>query len=209
MWALEVSMVNAYMMLRRYCELKGVTMPYSHHEFNEKIGYALLNPGNEWPKRNRKQPPEMLSANKRKRTSPVPTPQSTPTKKARRAPKLDRDALLPNKGRLKVRLDKSMQHLPVPTDGKKAVCQLHRWAHNEKKCVEDKKKFAIPSGARSTVMQCKVCNVILCLRCYEIFHTCEDIGAKIDTNFGAAIGTNFGNIANQNQRFFISENSRR
>ena len=161
MWALEVSMVNAYMMLRRYCELKGVGMPYSHHEFNEKIGYALLNPGTEWPKRNRKQPPEMLSANKRKRTSPVPTPQSTPTKKAR-APKLDRDALSPNKGRLKVRLDKSMQHLPVPTDGKKAVCQLHRWAHNIR--ADGKKGYSVvPSGARAGVAKCSVCRVQLCM----------------------------------------------
>ena len=120
MWAWEVSMVNAYMMMRRYCEMKRVAMPYKHHDFNEKIGYALLNPGSEWPRRNRKQPPEMLSG--RKRTSPIL--QSTPQKK-KRAPKLNGNALSPNKGRLKVRLDRSMQHLPVPTDGKKAVCQLH------------------------------------------------------------------------------------
>ena len=42
MWALEVSMVNAHMVLRRYCELKGVPMPYTHHDFNKKIGYTIL-----------------------------------------------------------------------------------------------------------------------------------------------------------------------
>jgi len=178
MWALEVSMVNAYMMLRRYCELKGVGMPYSHHEFNEKIGYALLNPGTEWPKRNGKQPPEMLSANKRKRISPVSTPQLTPTKKAR-APKLNRDALSPNKGRLKVRLDKSMQHLPVPTDGK-GVFQLHHWAHNMR--ADGKKDyFVVLSGVCAEVAKCSVCRVQLCMQCYAMYHTCDDLTAKIDT----------------------------
>ena len=159
--------------------MKGVAMPYSHHEFNEKIEYALLNPATEWPKRNRKQPPELLSANKRKRISPVSTPQLTPTKKAR-APKLNRDALSPNKGRLKVRLDKStMQHLPVPTGGK-GVCQLHRWAHNMR---ADGKKyyFVVPSGARAGVAKCSVCRVQLCMQCYAMYHTCDNLTAKIDT----------------------------
>ena len=44
MWALEVSMVNTYMVLRRYCELKGVPMPYTHHDLNKEIGYAILIP---------------------------------------------------------------------------------------------------------------------------------------------------------------------
>ena len=168
-------MVNAYMMMRRYCELKRVTMPYKHHDFNEKIGYALLNPGSEWPRRNRKQPPEMLSG--RKRTSPIP--QSTPQKK-NRAPKLNGDALSPNKGRLKVRLDRSMQHLPVPTDGRKAVCQLHRWAHNMRADAR-KDYFVVPSGARAGVAKCSTCGVVLCMQCYAMYHTCEDLTAKIDT----------------------------
>jgi len=178
MWAWEVTMVNAYMMLRRYCDWKGIGMPWTHHNFNEAIGYAHVDPVGEWPKWTRKPPPELLgrkdhakgSLGKRKRVT-----------QQKRAPKVNMDALCAKKGRLKVRLNTSEQHIPIVPAHSKAICQLHRWAHNEKKCVEDKKKFAIPSGARSTVMQCKVCNVILCLRCYEIFHTCEDIGAKIDT----------------------------
>ena len=142
--------------------------------------FSIRPPNDLGPRQSRKQPPELLCANKRKRTSLVPTPQSTPTKKARRAPKLDRDALSPNKGRLKVRLDKSMQHLPVPTDGKKAVCQLHRWAHNIR--ADGKKGYSVvPSGARAGVAKCSVCGVQLCMRCYAMYHTCDDLTEKIDT----------------------------
>ena len=31
--------------------MKGVQQPFKHHEFNELIGRALLDPINEWPKR--------------------------------------------------------------------------------------------------------------------------------------------------------------
>ena len=41
MWAMEVSLVNAYMMYRLYCELKGVGQEYDHHEFNETPGTRL------------------------------------------------------------------------------------------------------------------------------------------------------------------------
>jgi len=69
MWTLAISMVNVYMMLRRDCELKRIVMPYSHREFNEKIGCVQLDPANERPRwKNMKQHPELLSDNKRKCT---------------------------------------------------------------------------------------------------------------------------------------------
>ena len=66
MWAIEVSLVNSYMMMRRYCELKGVPMPWKHHDFNEAVGYALISPESDWPRR--KGPPEISSQKKRKRS---------------------------------------------------------------------------------------------------------------------------------------------
>ena len=49
-----MSLVNAFMMMRRYCKLKGVKQRFDNHEFNELIGRALLEPVNEWPKRYKK-----------------------------------------------------------------------------------------------------------------------------------------------------------
>ena len=176
MWALEVSLVNAYMMLRRYCELKGVRMPYSHHDFNEKVGYALLNPDKEWPRRK----------------SPTKSATQTPMRSTRapkqfiRAPKFNLNALSPNKGRLNRRLDNSLTHMPVPPPGKKEnhVCQLHRWAHAEKypkKKGDENKTNTIPPGARVSVLNCKACGVILCLECFEMYHTVERLDTKIDS----------------------------
>ena len=148
-------MVNAYMMLRRYCDWKGIGMPWTHHNFNEAIGYAHVDPVGEWPKWTRKPPPELLgrkdhakgSLGKRKRVT-----------QQKRAPKVNMDALCAKKGRLKVRLDNSEQHIPiVPVQGN-PICQLHRWAHSMR---ADEKKgyfvvhslFAVSSSACSAT-QC-------------------------------------------------------
>jgi len=50
-WGYEVSMVNSYMCIKRYCELKGVEVPWTHHDWNEAIGYAHLDPEEDWQKR--------------------------------------------------------------------------------------------------------------------------------------------------------------
>ena len=50
MWGMEVSLVNSFMIMRRYCKLKGVLQPFQHYEFNELIGRDLIDPINEWPK---------------------------------------------------------------------------------------------------------------------------------------------------------------
>ena len=51
MWGYEVSMVNSYVAMKRYCELKGVAVPWNHHDWNEAIGYAHLDPHEYWPRR--------------------------------------------------------------------------------------------------------------------------------------------------------------
>ena len=51
MWVMEALLFNYFMMMRRYCSLKVVRQLFKHHEFNELIGRALLDPINEWPKR--------------------------------------------------------------------------------------------------------------------------------------------------------------
>jgi hypothetical protein len=49
LWGYEVSMVNSYVSMKRYCELKGVPVLWSHHDWNEAIGYAHLDP-EYWPR---------------------------------------------------------------------------------------------------------------------------------------------------------------
>ena len=166
-WGIEISIVNAYMIYRRYCELKEVPQLINHHDFREKLGYALLDPDNEWPRR--KSPKKTLaSLNKSK-------------KKIRHitiAPKINTKGLDPQTGRLKRRLDFSLGHFPtVPVAQKRhRVCQLHRWAFGEGGGA----KNTIPPGARKDVYACDTCGVKLCIPCFSLYHQCEDLPSKID-----------------------------
>ena len=115
-----------------------------------------------------------------KRKRPVYlSPVSTPKKYI--DPNLNMNDLSPNKGILKKRIDYMLNHMRFMPSGKIPVCQLHCWVNNMNQSDYCKKKGVIPSGARSSFSQCKACGVILCLQCYEIYHTCDDITAKIDT----------------------------
>ena len=95
-------MVNSYVLYKRYYELKGVPVKWLHHDWNEAIGYAHLDPDKDWPRK--KSPPE----------SPMSTTSSASKK---RAPKIDSKALSPIWGRMKVRLDTSVNHMPVVSQG--------------------------------------------------------------------------------------------
>eukprot|EP00956_Cyclotella_meneghiniana_P025071 scaffold51490_cov40-Cyclotella_meneghiniana.AAC.2 len=168
LWGLEVTLVNAYKMMTRYCELKGVDPKYSHHDFREKIGYGLIDPENEWPKRKSKSP-QPLSGRKRGSNPKATTRSAKFTKNS-----LSRD------GKLSIRLDTSQSHMPgVPEGSASPICQLHRWALNNGNTKGDDNK--LPSGSRHQVARCKSCEVNLCLSCYEIFHTKADLEAELDT----------------------------
>ena len=51
LWGYEVSMVNSYVCMKRYCKLKGVPVPWTHHDWNEALGSAHLDPIEDWPRR--------------------------------------------------------------------------------------------------------------------------------------------------------------
>ena len=164
-WGYEVSMVNPYVCYKRYCELKGVLVQWNHHNWNEAIGYTHLNPDKDW----------------QRKKSPPATPKSTTSSDSKkRAPKIDNKALSPTRGQMKVRLDTSRNHMPVIPRGKphNNVCQLHRWADKEFNPTADvkgRKKNTKPAGGRTNVMRCTMCDVNLCIRCWEIFHTKEHL----------------------------------
>ena len=59
------------------------------------------------------------------------------------------------------------------------ICHLHRWAANCDNAKQNDNKMS--SGARHHVCKCKACEENLCLNCYEIFHTKDDLEAETDT----------------------------
>ncbi len=50
LWGYKVSMVNLYVLIKRYCELRGVLVPWTHHDWNKAIRYAHLDPVEYWPR---------------------------------------------------------------------------------------------------------------------------------------------------------------
>jgi hypothetical protein len=158
-------MVNSYVSMKRYCELKGVPVPWTHHDWNEAIGYAHLDPVEYWPRR--KGPFEdddaTGSANKRAATT---------SDLKKKAPRVDSMSLSPTRGHLKGRLDHETRlHMPLLPLTVNATCQLHHWVHKETNPVDKKEGSNIkPTGLHAHVMRCEECGVHLCLKCWPIFH---------------------------------------
>jgi hypothetical protein len=152
-------MVNAYWMMVRYCMLCRIKVPFTHYKFQEQIGYALLDPENEWPRMMK----EAHARMKRKSNS------TSEVKQTSIRPRLTETTLSPTKGKLSHRRHHELRHYPH-RDGKSSewVCQLHRQAN---RAVNNSVK--IPKGARSDVWECRACRVRLCIGCWELYHTHE------------------------------------
>ncbi len=135
----------------------------NNHDFMEQVGFALINPDKYWPCK--KSPQELIAKNKHNNSS-------TP-----KAPKFDTNALCPENGQLKNRLDSTLGHMPTPAavNSKNSGCQLHQWAHKPKTG-----EHKLLPGLRVHVMHCKECKVNICLCCWEIYHTENDLSQKID-----------------------------
>ena len=166
MWGYEVSMVNLYVMMKRYCEMKGVAVPWTHHDWNEAIGYAHLDPHEYWPRR--KLPPGTTAGGSA--AAALTTRQPKLGKNGKpilpRGPRVDSSALSPTS------LDHNTRiHMPEPPLTLGANSALHRWAHKETHPVtKEEEKNLKPKGCRSHVMHCATCGVHLCLDCWAIFH---------------------------------------
>jgi hypothetical protein len=139
LWGYEVSLVNAYVAMKQYCELKGVPVKWMHHNLNEAIAYAHIDPNEYWPRA--KSPPKIVDLNV--------------TVAKGRSHKMDSLALSPTRGRLRGRLNGSATHMPVLPDAMKGttVCQLHQWAYKEFN-PGDTRKSPKPAGLHSQVMHC-------------------------------------------------------
>ena len=124
-----------------------------------------MDPDNEWPKQKRKPPPK-------KKRRPISTLPGQHVK----APRFSVPALAP-KGRLKNRLDSSLDHMCLPCEGpgvQERHCQLHRFPANQTKMTKE------PADARKGVVTCKACSINLCVWCYAMQHRVEHLEEEID-----------------------------
>jgi hypothetical protein len=150
--------------MKRYCDLRGVPVKWTHHDWNEAIAYAHIDPDEYWPQA--KCPPKIADLNV--------------TVAKGRSHNMDSLALSLTRGWLRGRLNSSVTYMPVLPDATKGttVSQLHQWAYKEFN-PDDTRKHPKSSGLRSQVMHCRACKVNLCLGCWEIFHTQERLRLQI------------------------------
>ncbi len=164
LWGYEVLLVNSYVSMKRYRELKGVPVPWTHHDWNNAIGYKHLDPIEYWPRR---------KGPFKNDDTICPTKQDNPSDLNKKAPRVDRMALLPTLGQLKGRLNHNTTiHMPVPPSSQNATCQLHCWVNKATHPLDKAEGSNIkPSGLHSHVIRCEACGVNLCLKDRENFPT--------------------------------------
>ena len=114
----EVSIVNSYLLMKRYYGAKGLKPRWTHWEFQENISWALLDPNNCW-----------LTKDQDKSPSKMVRPSRSPEKTGGQLPKFTAKSLAEG-GALGMRLNQVYEHhiLPLMVEQKKnksTVCQLY------------------------------------------------------------------------------------
>ena len=61
-------------------------------------------------------------------------------------------------------------HLPEPVKSKSSECQLHKWVLGGKNAACRRH-----TRVKSQLSYCPTCNVVLCIKCYKLFHTIYDL----------------------------------
>ena len=89
---------------------------------------------------------------------------STVSTGATRRSRVCESSLNPYSGALKCRVNRNISHLPTKCRSAKDYCQLHYW------CTTKRITFSCAF--------CYNCNVVLCMDCYETFHSVWDLHEK-------------------------------
>jgi hypothetical protein len=142
-WGLGVILVNAYVVYTTFLKEQGVSEKniLTHYNFRKAVALAWISPE------------EYYQGSKK---SSAPTPPTTNKKKVKRT-EFFTDHSVGSSGKLTLlRLNSYLPHFPVPPNSDRSRCGMHRW---------------LGIDTQKDVMTCKSCNVNLCLRCYEGFHT--------------------------------------
>jgi hypothetical protein len=137
--------VNSHELMKRYCELKGVPVLWTHHDWTKAIRYAHLVPIEYWPRR---------KGSFKNDDTNCPAKQNNPSNLEKKAPRVDSMALLPTWGWLKGHLNhNTTNYMPVPLLSQNATCHLYCWAYKEMHLLDKAEGSNIkPSGLRSHVM---------------------------------------------------------
>ena len=61
-------------------------------------------------------------------------------------------------------------HLPETVKSKSSECQLHKWVLGGKNAACRRH-----TRVKSQLSYCPTCNVVLCIKCYKLFHTIYDL----------------------------------
>ena len=154
-WGFQVLQVNCYLIYKRVCEDHNVT-PMEHYLFRRDIAMGWIDPdayGEDVDHAGYTTP------------SDAETISTLSISSTGRKARVSDASLNPQDGSLRCRLNRTCGHWPSETesnkDRNKPACQLHKWAAGLQK--------------RNNVAFCADCNVILCLQCWESFHTVYDI----------------------------------
>lgn len=172
-WAYQVLLTNSYVLYCKYHKMVDSKKALSHYDYIKQISLAWINRDLYWPQ------PLKVAAKKRKSQAndtrrrvtrakkSLDTDLDSLTSKGSKCCSIDDKTIDPISGTLRRRFNTAVQHFPEKPSGKRARCQLHRWARNR----EGPEVFA-------TVTTCSVCRVNLCLSCYKLFHTEANILGK-------------------------------
>ena len=168
-WALGSMLTNAYVLYLSVNIAYGIPKKdrLSHHNFQKAIALAWIG----GPEEEQVQKKNIFTPHKRKRCatssiatnlSPLTLDTSLLIESTKLKPKCTRvtdESLQTDKGRLRLRTNASLDHLPDP--GKyRARCALHR---------------LVGSETQQQIMYCQTCNVHLCISCYRFFHKIDDV----------------------------------
>jgi len=192
-WALQQKITNAFICYQKYMRLHCLK-PMSHYTFLEKVALVWLKEGTSFFRNNKRKRKAVVlvhnedsAASEVQRTKnndiicieasslsrSVSSCKSTMTRSAVKRFKnaqnisITDEALEPFKGELKCRLDHAnVRHMPSKVVGKHKYCQLNFWATRKKK--------------HSQLLKCDACGVNLCVDCYSVYHSEENLVGKKD-----------------------------
>jgi hypothetical protein len=162
MWGLETILVNAFVLYRETHRLVWKTQKkrmLTHFQFRKAVALSWLT--------GKKVSSELNEfTNARKRTTSVSTITNSLStgsinKKARA---VNESSLDPKVGALKGRLNDNYVHFPEPSTAKQPCCSLCRFVAPNKNV-----------RTYTSVFQCDICKVHLCVTCFKPFHTVTSV----------------------------------
>jgi hypothetical protein len=176
-WGLGIQLVNSYILYVKYMLSQGFKAKnlLSQYEFRREIAMAWIDPATYWadrddsPQKKRRTSTAAIEAARKKARPPARAVNEAwdgrLSAKQHRAPRIDDNTMHPYTGALASRLLTNVAHYPVPSRAKLPPrCALHRWATGGE-------------VYRANVFECDQCKVFLCVVCFKLFHTQDDIVA--------------------------------